>query len=134
MSNAATLRSIFELMDQHRNDTIRGMLAPGCVAILGGNPPMDADAWLGMSTAFYDAFPDGRHQIEEVFDVGSDRVVLRGTFEGTHRQPFMGIAATGRRVRITFMNLDRFSGGRLAEHRAEVDMMGPMQQIGAVPA
>ena len=46
----------------------------------------------------------------------------------------MGIPATGKRIRITFMNLDRFAGGKLAEHRAEVDMMGLMQQLGVVPA
>jgi predicted ester cyclase len=95
---------------------------------------MDAHAWLGMSEMFYNSFPDGKHTIEEAHDVGIDRVALRGYFEGTHRSDFMGIPATGMRIRITFMNLDRFAGGKLAEHRAEVDMMGLMQQLGVVPA
>jgi hypothetical protein len=33
-----------------------------------------------------------------------------------------------------FMNLDRFADGKLVEHRAEVDMLGLMQQLGAVPS
>ena len=134
MSNVATLRRIFDLMDQKQMDAVRELLAPECTAVMGGNPPMDAHAWLGMSEMFYSAFPDGKHTIEEAHDVGIDRVTLRGFFEGTHRSDFMGIPATGKRIRITFMNLDRFAGGKLAEHRAEVDMMGLMQQLGVVPA
>ena len=44
----------------------------------------------------------------------------------------MGVPATGKRVRVTFMNLDRFAGGKLVEHRAQVDMLGLMQQLGVV--
>jgi len=134
MSNAATLRRMFDLMDQKQMAALRELLAPGCTAIVGGNPPMDVDAWLGMGEMFYRAFPDGRHTIEEAHDIGTDRVALRGHFEGTHQNAFIGIPATGKRVRVTFMNLDRFAGGKIAEHRAEVDMMGLMQQLGAVPA
>ena len=132
MSNAATLRRMFELMDQQQTDAVRALLAPGCAAVMGGNPPMDVDTWLGMGQMFYSAFPDGKHTIEEALDIGADRVALRGYFEGTHRAPFLNIPPTGKRIRVTFMNLDRFASGKLAEHRAEVDMMGLIQQLGAV--
>ena len=32
------------------------------------------------------------------------------------------------------MNFDRFADGKLVEHRAEVDMFGLMQQLGAIPS
>jgi predicted ester cyclase len=32
------------------------------------------------------------------------------------------------------MNLDRFAGDKLIEHRAELDMAGLMQQLDAIPA
>ena len=134
MSNAATLRHLFDLMDQRQTAAIRDLLAPGCTAIMGGNPPMEVNAWLEMGEMFYSAFPDGKHTIEEDHDIGTGQVVLRGYFEGTHLNPFMGIPATGKRIRVTFMNLDRFTGGKIAEHRVEVDMMGLMQQLGAVPS
>ena len=132
MSNAQTLVRLFELMDQKQSGAIRELLAPGFQMIMGGNPPMDADAWMGMGETFYGAFPDGRHTIDEAFDVGTERAALRGAFEGTHRNEFMGVPATGKRVRMTFMNLDRFAGGKLVEHRAQVDMLGLMQQLGVV--
>jgi predicted ester cyclase len=77
---------------------------------------------------------DGRHTIDEAFDVGVDRAALRGVFQGTHTNAFMGIPPTGTRVRVTFMNLDRFAGGKLVEHRAQVDMLGLMPQLGVVPS
>jgi predicted ester cyclase len=40
----------------------------------------------------------------------------------------------GKRVRVTFMNLDRFAGGKLVEHRAQVDRSGLLQQLGVVPS
>ena len=132
MSNAATLRRMFDLMDLKQAAAVRDLLAPGCTAVMGGNPPMDVNSWLGMGEMFQTAFPDGKHTIEEAYDIGTDRVALRGYFEGTHLNSFMGIPATGKRIRVTFMNLDRFSGGRVAEHRAEMDMMGLMQQLGTV--
>jgi predicted ester cyclase len=134
MSNAQTLVRLFEMMDEQQNAAIREHLAPDCRAIMGGNPPMDGDTWLAMSEMFYAAFPDGRHTIGEVFDADGEHVVLRGAFEGTHTGDFMGIAPTGKRVRVTFLSLDRFADGKLAEHRAELDMLGLMQQLGVVPA
>lgn len=76
---------------------------------------------------FYRAFPGGKHTIDDVFDVGTERAALRGAFEGTHTNEFMGMPPTGKRVRVTCMNLDRFVGGKLVEHRAQVDMFGLMQ-------
>lgn len=137
MSNAATLVRMFELMDQadqRQSGAIQAFLAPDFQMIMGGNPPIDADAWMGMGEMFYAAFPDGKHTIDEAYDVGADRVVLRATFNGTHTNEFMGIPPTGKRVQITFMNLDRFADGKLAEHRAQIDMLGLLQQLGAVPS
>jgi predicted ester cyclase len=124
---------VFELIDQRQNAAVRELLAPDFRMVMGGNPPIDVEAWLGMGEMFYAAFPDGRHTIEEAYDIGSDRAVLRAAFSGTHTNDFMGIPPTGRSVRITFLNLDRFADGKLAEHHAQVDMFGLMQQLGVAP-
>ena len=133
MSNADTLRRIFSLMDEKDVSAIRELIAPEFSAVLGGNPPMSADEWAGMGEMMYAAFPDGKHTIHETFEIG-DRVVLRGSFSGTHTGDFMGIPPTGKEITVTFLNLDRFADGKLVEHRAEVDMLGLMQQLGAIPS
>ncbi len=133
MSNADTLHRVFTLMDEHDDRAIRELLAPGFTAVMGGNPPMSADEWAGMGEMMYVAFPDGKHTIEETLEIG-DRVVLRGRFTATHTGEFMGMPPTGKEITITFINVDRFAKGKLVEHRAEADMAGLMQQLGAIPA
>jgi predicted ester cyclase len=133
MSKTDTLRRLFSLMDEKNDPAIRELLAPDFSAVMGSNPPMSADEWAGMGEMMYAAFPDGKHTIDETLEVG-DRVVLRGSFSGTHAGEFMGMPPTGREVSITFMNIDRFAGDKLIEHRAEADMAGLMQQLGAIPA
>jgi predicted ester cyclase len=133
MSNADTLRRVFSLMDEKNDAAVRELLAPEFSAVMGGNPPMSADEWAGMSEMMYAAFPDGKHTIDETLEIG-DRVVLRGSFSGTHAGEFMGMPPTGKEITVTFMNIDRFAGDKLVEHRAEVDMAGLMQQLGAIPA
>jgi predicted ester cyclase len=133
MSNAETLRQVFSLMDEKNDPALRDLLAPDFQAVFAGNPPMSVDEWAGMGAMMYAAFPDGCHTIHETFEIG-DRVVLRGSFSGTHSGDFMGIPPTGKEITITFLNLDRFAEGKLVEHRAEVDMLGLLQQLGAIPA
>ena len=130
MSNADTLRRVFVLMDEKNVPAIRELLAPEFSFVMGGNPPMNADEWAGMGEMMYAAFPDGKHTIDETLEIG-DRVVLRGSWAGTHTGDFMGMPPTGKEITITFMNFDRFADGKLVEHRAEVDMFGLMQQLGA---
>ena len=133
MSNADTLRRVFSLMDERNDTAVRELLAPEFKAVMGGGPPMSADEWAGMGAMMYAAFPDGGHTIDEIFEI-HDRVLIRGSFSGTHAGEFMGLSPTGKEITVTFMNIDRFAGGKLVEHRAEVDMAGLMQQLGAIPA
>ena len=130
MSNTDTLRRIFSLMDEQDFDSIQQLLAPDFSAVFG-DAPLGFDEWIGMTAMMYAAF-DGTHAIDETFEV-DDHVFLRGTFMGTHTGDFMGIPSTGKQVTISFMNFDRFADGKLAEHRAQADMLGLMQQLGAIP-
>ena len=54
---------------------------------------------------------------------------------GTHRGPFMGMPATGKRVEVTLIDIIRFGDeGRAREHWGVVDQLAMMQQLGAIPA
>lgn len=134
MSNADTLRRIFQLMDEKNFDAVVDLLSPGFIAQMGGNPPMNVEQWKAMGHVFFEAFPDGKHAIDECYDIAGDRVALRGSFEGTHKAAFMGIPPTGKKLRMTFINLDRFENGKLVEHRFEGDMAGLLTQLGVLPA
>jgi predicted ester cyclase len=46
----------------------------------------------------------------------------------------MGIPPTGRRVEISGVTINRFSGGKIAEDWYQSDDLGMMQQLGVVPS
>ena len=89
--------------------------------------PGDEDLW-GAS----DAFPDRSFTIEELVACG-DWVVTRYTFRATHRGDFAGVAATGKRVTVSGMLMQRIEGGRIFEDREEWDRLSLLEQLGATP-
>jgi steroid delta-isomerase-like uncharacterized protein len=79
------------------------------------------------------AFPDLRVEIQDMVAEG-DRVVTRLVLTGTHTQRLMGIAASGRRVRISGVRIDRLAEGHIVESWFHWDSLGMLEQIGALPA
>lgn len=86
-----------------------------------------------MLPMFRTAFPDLETTAEDLIEEG-DKVVVRARWTGTHRGAFMGVPATGKRVTGTEIHICRIVDGRLVEQWSEMDMMGLMQQLGAIPA
>ncbi len=77
------------------------------------------------------AFPDyAGTNVAQVAE--GDRVANRFVFLGTHLGEFMGVAPTGRRVEFVGNSIDRVVEGRIVESWVEVDLLGVLQQLGAV--
>jgi steroid delta-isomerase-like uncharacterized protein len=82
---------------------------------------------------FRQAFPDFFWRVEDQVAEG-DKVVSRYTMGGTHQGEFFGVPATGKRVEITGIQIDRFDeSGELVEEWPEYDLLGAMKQMGAIP-
>jgi predicted ester cyclase len=82
---------------------------------------------------FEAAFPLYELIAEDMIAEG-DRVAVRATFRGTHQGEFAGIPATGYEVEIPVFLIYRIEDGKIAEHWMQADVMGLMQQLGALPA
>jgi predicted ester cyclase len=82
---------------------------------------------------FRTGFPDFRDTVDLQLAEG-DLVATRATSSGTHTGPFQGIAPTGKRLSWTGIVIDRVQDGRIVESWGNWDMMGLLQQLGAVPA
>ena len=78
------------------------------------------------------AFPDLYFSIDEQIAEG-DKVVTRFEWTGTHRGEFLGVAATGRSVKVWGMVIDRLQSGRIKDTRIIMDMLGLMMQLGVLP-
>jgi len=77
------------------------------------------------------AFPDLRITVEDQVEEG-DRLAVRYRGEGTHLGSWRGIPAHGTRIRYTGILIVRFEHDRIAEYWAQPDLLGLLQQLGAV--
>ena len=90
------------------------------------------DARRQFTAPFVEAFPDLRLTVENIFSEG-DTVAARVAFRGTHRGEFQGIPPTGKEVAFTSIEVNRVRDGKVEEHWVELDLLGLMQQLGAIP-
>jgi predicted ester cyclase len=77
------------------------------------------------------AFPNGRMVVHDVISQG-DLFADRLTWVGTQTGEFYGIPPTGKQVNCTSIGFDRVVDGQITEGWGELDMLGMMQQLGAV--
>ena len=75
------------------------------------------------------AFTERDYRTEK-FMADGEWAACFGYIEGTHSGPFMGIAPTGKRVRIPYMDFWRVSEGRIIDNPVSVDFASVMAQLG----
>ena len=80
-----------------------------------GVPRFDRAGFLRGLGELYAAFPDGRYVNDNTVAEG-DQVVTVGRFQGTHTGAFHGMPATGKRVTLSAVHVDRIAGGKIVEH------------------
>ena len=78
------------------------------------------------------AFPDTVHIVEAMIAEG-DLVVTRLRGRATFKGEILGILPNNKVIEITGISIHRIAEGKLAEHWANADMLGFMQQLGAIP-
>ena len=132
--NKAMIRRMFEEgFNQNRASVIDELIAPNYVNHDLPAPVPGPEGWKQVVGTFRAAFPDMKITLEDVFADG-DKVGTRGVFTGTHKGEFMGVSATGKPVKMKYIDLWRVVDDKLVDNWVQMDMLGMMQQLGAVPA
>jgi steroid delta-isomerase-like uncharacterized protein len=108
-------------------------LSPDVVLHFAGQQQRGRDTYLAVVAANADTFEDLVWTVEEMVADG-DAVAVRYTMTGTHRGDFAGFPPTGKAVAAQSMAFYRLADGQIVEERAQLDMLGILQQIGAAPA
>jgi predicted ester cyclase len=83
-------------------------------------------------TLYRAAFQDLVVTVEDQYEDG-DIVISRGTISGTQTGELPGVSATGKRITIGGVQVDRYEGDKIAESWPYWDTLGMLQQLGAVP-
>jgi steroid delta-isomerase-like uncharacterized protein len=78
------------------------------------------------------AFPDFHVTIDDLVGEG-DKVVIHATIRGTHKGEWLGIPPTGKQVTMTGITIVRIADGKIVEVWNCADLLGLMQQLGAIP-
>jgi len=100
----------------------------------GRTKPMQGPAgYLAIIEMMRGGFPDVQWTLEQLVAEG-DTVAARFTMRGTHRGSFFGVPPSGRPILVQAMNFYRWAGGKIVEEHGQPDLLGLMQQIGAIPA
>ena len=106
-------------------DYVRHGLAP--------EAPHGPESTKQVFTKMRTAFPDLCITIGPVVGEG-DMVAAQLTLHGTHKGEFMGVAPTGKDVTVTTIGIYRFAGSKLKEAWIQMDELGMLQQLGAIPS
>jgi len=128
-------RAIEEIWNQGNYDKVEEFVAPDFV-IHSSTPDKEIHGPEGTAQFFIqlrEAFPDIHFTIEDQI-AEEDRVVTHWTAQGTHKGEFNGIPPTGKQVKVTAIDIDRVVNGKVVECWTNMDELGLLQQLGAIPA
>ncbi len=132
--NKALVHRLFEEAFNKKNaSVIDELLDPNFVNYDFPAPAPGAEGVKQVTAMFLAAFPDMHVTIEEELAEG-DKVITRGYFSGTHRGEFQGIPPTGKTIHVKYIDIWRVQNGKLVENWVQQDILGMMQQLGAIPA
>jgi predicted ester cyclase len=99
---------------------------------LGDQPPRDRLGMQQFIAATRLGFPDWRVEALAIV-CERDTVAVRWAGTVTHGGVFHGIAPTGRRLRVSGINLYQFAEGKIAQEWEQMDSLGILIQLGALP-
>jgi predicted ester cyclase len=134
-NKAVSRRVVEELFHQGADlDIADELFTPDYVGHTAGLEDIHGVEGFKQFAALYlQAFPDLQNTIEDQVAEG-DKDVTRYRARGTHQGETEAFGpATGNRMEITGMVIDRHEGGKIAESWLIFDALGMMQQLGLVP-
>jgi steroid delta-isomerase-like uncharacterized protein len=130
--NKELVRAAFEGLEEVVA-THERLYSPEWIGHFPGMPPLDAEGHKQYSVVMSTAFPDLERTLEDLVAEG-DKVVVRWSARGTHSGDFNGIPPTGKQASSSGITIFRLADGQIVEEWSESDMLGLLQQVGAIPS
>jgi predicted ester cyclase len=133
--NKAVVRRFIEEIQNRKDWSVFDELNAPDFVNLSAPPGMPNDREGGKMylSSFLSAFPDSHITIDDMIAEG-DRVATKKTFTGTHTGEFNGIAPTGNRIELQYVDILRLRDGQIIEHWLSLDQLSFMQQLGVIPS
>ena len=134
-SAESVMNRFVEFINTSDEELARQVISPNAVFRAPSHPePLRGpEGYLEVLAMMRRGFSDVVWTLEETVAEG-DTVAARFTMRGTHDGDFFGISASGSKISVQAMNFYYLADGRIVGERAQPDLLGVMQQIGALPA
>lgn len=124
--NITAQKRFGEAVNSGNLEAFRDLMAPD---VLDHDPAPDqgpgVQGFIDFFTGFRAAFPDLHVEVEHL-------VADEESVAGTHQGNFLGVPATGRPIKARGVQISRFQNGKTVERWGSSDVLGIMQQIGAI--
>jgi steroid delta-isomerase-like uncharacterized protein len=133
-SNKLLMRKFAEFINSASKQLAEELISPEAIFFVPGRPePMRGPAgYLAIIGMMRAGFPDIQWSLDEVIAEG-DKVAARFTMRGLHQGEFFGVPPSEKRIEVKAMNFYRIADGKFVEEHGQPDLLGLLQQIGAVP-
>ena len=126
-------RFYHEVINEGKLSVLDELYAPGYVNhIAPFGLKSDVEGVKALLTEQSAAFPDWQISVDYVIEHGN-KYIVKWTLTGTHTGEYFGYKPTGRKFKITGIDIETIVDGKITEHDGAEDMLGLLQQIGAVP-
>lgn len=119
-----------EVWNQGKLDVLDELLDPTYSNHSPGmpNPPPGPAGLKPIIAGLRKAFPDLHFTIENMI-VTEQQVAVHCTMRGTHKDDLFGLPATGKKVVVNQMQIERIKNGKIIEHWRQSDDLGMMKQL-----
>ena len=132
-SNGRVMQRAFEEIMRHGHvEAIDELFASDFAGHDTAGGTFDREEFRQGVRAMLAAFTDRQVSIADQVIAG-DKVATRWTATGIHSGNFNGIPATGRRVNLTGISIDRLASGKIIESWEVTDDAGLLRQLGVLP-
>jgi predicted ester cyclase len=130
--NKKIIQGILQLMEKGDPDNVSKYFSSHWVNHDPSLPPMKGWEGAKQLITLWSGFSNRKIIIEDSVTEG-DRVALRFVITGSHTGPFMGIAPTGKPIRVTGPGIFKIVEEKATDNWVNFDALGLLQQLGVAP-
>jgi steroid delta-isomerase-like uncharacterized protein len=134
-SNKLLMNRFTDFINTASEDLATELISPNAIFYVPGQaePSRGPSGYLAIIGMMRAGFPDIQWTLEELI-AEDDKVAARFTMRGTHGGTFFRVPPSGKKIAVKAMNSYRIADGKIVEEHGQPDLLGLLQQIGAVPS
>jgi steroid delta-isomerase-like uncharacterized protein len=122
------VKRLVNAYNQRSLDDFDNLLTDDVVLVRDEEKAHGRDEFKAVLRRLQRAFPDIQYRVDDVI-VAGDRIALRWEARGTHRDEYLGVAATGRAVSYGGVTIYELRGDRIARIWVAADLLSLLRRL-----